>query len=263
MRPQFSGRRGAALFLFLPALALFPGCFGDSTTQPEADALSEAENGAAADVSAMAIQLDASTLQSVPGWMSQGVGTGLRSPSSTWSEPTQEWVVTASEDYSGTEATGHIETTHRIQFLHDGTPMQYPNETTNQMHVAVTASNVGSYHPTDRYSVDYDVTLTRELSCARSAEGVISLNGDGTAGGPLTYHVGNHDYPRQTTLDWSSALTFAAGSTCPAGTITGSNGRCDFQATFDGAGTVSWTVTRNSSVVRSGNEHRECTPVTR
>ena len=84
------------------------------------------------------------------------------------------------------------------------------------------------------------------------------VSGSGTAGGPMTIHVGNNSYPRTTTLNWQSDLTFAAGSSCAAGTISGSNGRCDFLATFDGAGTVTWSVTRNGSVVRSGVDTHQC-----
>src|SRR5262249_2342702 len=106
MKPWLRGRRGAALMICLPALALFPACCGDSTTGPEADALNEAENGSSAGVSQMAIGLDETTMQSVPTWMTQGAGAGLRSATSTWDADAQQWVITASENYSGTEADG-------------------------------------------------------------------------------------------------------------------------------------------------------------
>ena len=88
----------------------------------------------------------------------------------------------------------------------------------------------------------------------------LTVSGNGTLGGSTIYHIGEHNYPRQILLTWGCDLTFAPQSTCAAGTIDGSNDRCDFHATLDGAGNVAWEVTRNGNVVRSGNDHYECTP---
>jgi hypothetical protein len=258
MQTRFLGARAVAVLFFAPLLAFLPGCLNDESS-PEEDTLNEAENGVSASLSETALELDQALLASVPAWMTDGVeAPGLRDGTTAYDEESQSWVITFSEDYAEDDATGHLESTHRIQFLESGAPVQFPSENTNQLDVTVEGTNAGNYHPDDRWNVDYDLDFQRQLTAVRNEDGSLSIDGAGSIGGATTYHVGNRIFPRQTTLEWSSALSFAAQSTCPAGTIDGSNGRCDFHASFDGAGTVTWSVTRNGSIVRSGTDLHEC-----
>ena len=261
MKTWSLGRRAAAILLFTPALAFLPGCLGDDES-PDAATLNEAENNVSAGAAELALQLDSSLIASIPTWMSQGVEpppSPLRDGTTSYDEQSQTWVITFSEDYTNEEATGHLESTHRVQFLEDGTPVQFPNDHTNELRVNVEGTNVGNFHPTDAYDVDFDFTLQRAVVVVRDANGLL-VSGDGTLGGGTIYHIGNRNYPRQTTLTWGCDLSFAPLSTCAAGTIDGSNGRCTFSATLDGVGNVVWQVTSNGNVVRSGNDHYECTP---
>lgn len=257
MKTPLPGRCALAVLFLTPTLALLPGCLNDDDSPDEAT-LNEAENGLSAGLSELALQLDESLIEAAPTWMTEGVGTSLRDGTTSYDEAEQTWIITFSEDYEEDEATGHLETTHRIQFLEDGAPVQFPDENTDQLNVVVEGSNAGNYHPTEHYNADFDFDLQRQLSVVRNSDASLDLEGEGEIEGSALYHVGERTYPREATLEWSSELSFAAQSTCAAGTIDGSNERCDFHASFDGAGTVTWSVTRNGSVVRSGTDHHEC-----
>jgi hypothetical protein len=138
-RPPRGGR-----LPFTPALAFLPGCLGEDSSPDEAT-LNEAENGVSAAASELALQTDQSLIASIPGWMSNGVAP-FRDGTTAYDSTSQTWVITFSEDYTTAQATGHLESTHRVQFLKDGTPVQF-DDGTNQMQVTVEATNVGTITP--------------------------------------------------------------------------------------------------------------------
>jgi hypothetical protein len=249
----------AALLLAVPALALFPGCLNDDDS-PGDGTLDEAENETAASLAEMGIALEQLIAESVPQLFAEGFGTALRDEAVVeWSDETDEWVVTFSESYEDEEATGEVHITQHVQFRADGVPVQYPDENTDEVQVDVEGSNAGNYHPTDRWNVDFDVDVARAANAARETDGSILITGEGTAAGAALYHVGGRSYPRQTSFSWSGDLAYAPGNPCVAGAVAGTNGRLDLEAAFDGAGTVSWEVTREGQVVRTGSEEYVCT----
>ncbi len=253
-------RTRATMLAIVPALALLPGCLNDDDSSPEDETLDEAQNSVAAELAENALELDQSVAISVPVWMEEGFGpVALREETVTWDPEQQEWQVYFTEDYEDGLASGHIEVTQTMQFLDDGVPVQFPSAgQADEVRVTIVGSNVGTYSPGEAYYVNFDLDLDRSIVATRDVAGTIHWTGAGELGGATEYHVGDRIFPRQTTLTWSSDLSWPAGSTCAAGTLVGTNGRADLSATFDGAGNISWQVTHDGQVIRSGSESYEC-----
>jgi hypothetical protein len=259
MKTWFARPRASALAI-LPALALFPGCLSDDDSAPEDETLDDAQNAVAAELGESVIELDGNLVAAVPIWFAEGFGApALREESVIWDPEQQQWQVSFSEDYEDDLASGHIAVTQRVQFLAGGTPVQYPVAgEADEVRVDIEGTNVGTYSPGEAYYVNFDLDLARSIVAVRNGDGSLGWTGSGELGGATEYHVGDRIYPRQSALTWSSDLSWDAGSTCAAGTLSGTNGRADLAATFDGAGHVEWQVVRNGDVLRTGSTDYEC-----
>ena len=251
-------RSAAAMLLALPVLAFLPGCLGNDDSSPEDGTLNEAQDEVADGITEMAMQLDQQIAETIPSLFANGVSSPTRE-TVEWSSTTETWIITVSEIYEDDRANGQVDVTETVQFLQNGVPVQYPDELTTAVHVTVLGTNAGNVHPAAAgWDADFAFTVDRTWSVARNPAGDIDIDGNGSVGGSTTYHVGTHDFPRTTSLEWVTNLAYIVGNPCVTGTIVGSTATHNFTASFNGAGVASWEVVRDGNVVRTGSLTYTC-----
>lgn len=252
-------RRNAAGILVLAGSLALPGCFGDDNSGNDA-AFADAQDDVAAATTGMAMQLDQEIAQAIPALLADGVSSPLRDQSVAWSDSEEVWTITVIETYSEPRVDGEVSVTQVVQFLENGVPVQYPDESTDEVRVTVQGTNEGNLHPlAATWNADFAFTVDRTWSAVRLSNGDIELDGSGTVGGSTQYHVGGDEYGRTTSLDWVTDAGYTAGNPCVHGTVVGSTARHHFTASFDGSGTASWEIVRDGTVVRTGSLTYTCT----
>jgi hypothetical protein len=171
------------LSCLLLAVALQAGCTGDGggDSSDEAAAVAEADAVIAEGVTSTAVDLISSAVDEFPEWSAGQFEPSLaRETSVAWNPETFTWVIQSIEEYQDGNLNGVADFTIRVQFRADGTPVQEPNESVNEMEVHLDGTNIGVYTGS-RFTIEYDwgvgfdllatqkIPISRRVSPAREA----------------------------------------------------------------------------------------------
>jgi len=258
--------RSLLIALLMPCIAVFAGCnlAGNSGDDNPDDggtgsgALTESDNGVAVGISSTAVEMLSAMFNAVSE-VDQPAG-ALR-----WTRPEYNaidgiWTMSDAFSYDDPDADGAATIHCAVQFLANGVPQQYMDETTTHLNAWITdATNAGNYHPQGKtWDVDYDWSGNGELHAAVNGD-VIDITGEGSLNGTTWTHIGSLNLERSRTASWSYELSMPySGNGCPAGTFGGTIG-ADY--TFSGNasnGSASWSVSRNGTVVANETGEYDC-----
>jgi hypothetical protein len=250
-----------AVSCLLLAGSLLPGCTGEGgdNSSDDAAAVAEADAVIAEGVSSTAIDLVARTVDEFPEWSSGEFAPSLaRETSVSWNPETFTWVIESLEEYEDGNVNGVADFTIRVQFRADGTPLQHPNETVDEMEVHLDGTNIGVYTG-DRFTVEYDWGVSHELLATRNENGTKTLAGEGSIQGSTVTTVRNRETIRTQDLVWDYDLELPAQSSCATGIVNGTlNDTFVLAANFQGEGVVAWTVTREGAEIASNESTYSC-----
>lgn len=242
------------------AAAALPGCLADhdDSAGEDAAALAESDAKVAEGAASTCVDLVAGVVDEFPEWSSGDFIPSLaRESSVTWNAVDQTWVIQSLEEYGEDHVSGVADFTIHVKFLVNGDPVQQPSESVNRMEVSLDGTNLGVY-TAEKFTVEYDWTIGLELVVLRETSGEKTMAGSGTLTGSTVTEIGDRTFPRAQNLAWQTALTFPAASSCATGTLAGTLNDLALAATFQGEGTVEWSVSRAGVELASDTSEYSC-----
>lgn len=254
--------RSLLIALLVPLVAVFAGCnlagsSGDENPDDGAGsgAVSDSDNGIALGIASTPLDMleamfDAVDVVSEPA--------GLRTATVSYDDGLGVWTISDSFEYDVPDADGAAQWTCEVQFLVNGVPQRYPDDTTTHLNAEVTAGHAGNYHPQGKsWNVDFDWTTSAELHAAVNGD-MVDITGGGNLNGTSQTHIGSMSLDRTRTATWTYALSMPReGGGCPSGTFDGVTGEYTFSGELT-AGLANWSVSRNGTVIGSDTGEYNC-----
>jgi hypothetical protein len=232
------------------------GCLGDGDGSSNDAEQTAVLDDIAGGVTETTLDATTATLERLEEW-SSGV-TAARAHS--WNETDQAWTLQETLEYTSENAQGVFTLNWWLQFRSGGTPQQHPDDTTNEVELRLSATNVGVYDPGD-YQVAFDWSATHEATRTRAGDGTKTFVGNGALEGSTTTTLPGRTLVHSQDVSWSHNFTAAADQPCVSGWYLGESAPSwSFEATFDGLGGYSWELRRGTQVIHTGGGTYECAP---
>lgn len=233
------------------------GCTeGEGVSDEEAEILLASESTILDGVVSSGVDLVAGVLNSFPEWSSGEFMTAPDRESISWNAEEQAWIISSIEEYGDENVNGVADFRVWIQFRIDGMPIHEPSDAVQQMEVRLDGTNLGRYEE-ERYTTTYDWTVAFHLIADRAGSGK-HFTGGGHLQGFAETASGDRSYTRPQDFTWNFDLSGPAGSSCATGTLTGVMDLMTMSANFLDEGQVSWTLTRDGTVVETGETEYGC-----
>jgi len=240
------------------AAAALSGCTGeDGLSEEEAELLREAENTIAEGVVSSGVDLLAGVLNSFPEWSSGEFAPAIERESVSWNEADQAWMISSVEEYGDDQVNGVADFTVWIQFRADGVSVQEPSEAVQEMEVRLDGTNLGRYE-SERFVTEYDWSVDFNVIAVRSGESSKHFIGTGHLQGFAETEARGQKHVRPQEFAWEFDLMAPAASSCAKGTLTGVMDSMMMSADFLEEGQVSWSLTRDGSIVQEGEAEYGC-----
>lgn len=233
------------------------GCMeGEGVSDEEAEILLESESTITEGVVSSGVDLVAGVLNSFPEWSSGEFMTAPDRESVSWNAEEQAWIVSSIEEYGDEHVNGVADFRVWIQFRIDGMPIHEPTDAVQQMEVRLDGTNLGRCED-ELSTTTYDWTVDFHLIADRAGSGK-HFTGGGHLQGFAETASGDRSYTRPQDFTWTFDLSAPASSSCATGTLNGVMDSQTMAANFLDEGQVSWSLSKDGVVVRTGEAEYGC-----
>jgi hypothetical protein len=125
------------------------------------------------------------------------------------------------------------------------------------MEVRLDGTNLGRY-ASDRFVTEYDWSVDFNVIAERSGDASKHFVGMGRLQGFAETEARGQKYLRPQQFAWEFDLFAPAASSCAKGSLTGAMDSLTMSADFLDEGQVSWSLTKDGSIVQAGETEYGC-----
>jgi hypothetical protein len=255
--PTLNRKHWMGVLTLASAVTGFSGCMeGEGVSDEDAELLLESESTIVEGVVSSGVDLVAGVLNSFPEWSSGQFLTAPERESVSWNAAEQAWIISSIEEYGDEHVNGVADFTVWIQFRVDGMPVHEPDNSVQEMEVRLDGTNLGRYE-NERYTTTYDWTVNFRLIANGTGE-TKKFTGAGQLQGYAETESGDRSFTRPQDFTWDFDLSSPGASSCATGTLNGVMGLMTMTADFLEEGQVSWSLSTDGAVVRSGEAEYGC-----